>query len=108
MNETAAVLTFNIKTIIYASTKRFVDIIAGIVGLLILIPIALVIKIISVCNGDYDKIIFVQKRIGKNGKEFDFYKFRSMVPNADEVLKELPELIETEEWGEIPADFGRK
>ena len=66
-------------------------VIAGIVGLLILIPIALVIKIISVCNGDYDKIIFVQKRIGKNGKEFDFYKFRSMVPNADEILFKLME-----------------
>ena len=43
------------------------------------------------CNGDFHRIIFVQKRIGKNGKEFDFYKFRSMVPNADEILFKLME-----------------
>jgi len=41
------------------------------------------------CSGDFGKIIFTQNRIGKNGKEFKFYKFRSMVVNADDVLKEL-------------------
>ena len=91
MHEAAAVSTANIKTIVYLCLKRFIDIIAGIIGLLILIPIALVIKIISMCNGDFHRIIFVQKRIGKNGKEFDFYKFRSMVPNADEILFKLME-----------------
>ena len=91
MHEAAAVSTANIKTIVYLCLKRLIDIIAGIIGLLILLPIALVIKIISMCNGDFHKIIFVQKRIGKNGKEFDFYKFRSMVPNADEILFKLME-----------------
>ena len=89
MHEAAAVSTANIKTIVYLCLKRLIDIIAGIIGLLILLPIALVIKIISMCNGDFHRIIFVQKRIGKNGKEFDFYKFRSMVPNADEILFKL-------------------
>lgn len=91
MHEAAAVSTANIKTIVYLCLKRLIDIVAGLVGLLILLPIALVIKIISMCNGDFHRIIFVQKRIGKNGKEFDFYKFRSMVPNADEVLFKLLE-----------------
>lgn len=91
MHEAAAVSTVNIKTIVYICIKRIVDIIAGLVGLIILLPIALIIKIVSMCNGDFDKIIFVQKRIGKNGKEFDFYKFRSMVPNADEVLFKMLE-----------------
>lgn len=91
MHEAAAVSTANIKTIVYLCLKRLIDIIAGIIGLLILLPIALVIKIISMCNGDFYRIMFVQKRIGKNGKEFDFYKFRSMVPNADEVLFKLLE-----------------
>ena len=91
MNETAAVSTVNIKTIVYLCIKRLVDIIAGLIGLLILIPISLIIKIISICNGDFHKIMFVQKRIGKNGKEFDFYKFRSMVPNADEILFKMLE-----------------
>lgn len=91
MHEAAAVSTANIKTIVYLCLKRLIDIIAGIIGLLILLPIALVIKIVSMCNGDFHRIIFVQKRIGKNGKEFDFYKFRSMVPNADEILFKLME-----------------
>lgn len=91
MHEAAAVSTADIKTVLYLFIKRLVDIVAGLVGLILLIPISLIIKIISICNGDFHKIIFVQKRIGKNGKEFDFYKFRSMVPNADEVLFKMLE-----------------
>lgn len=91
MHEAAAVSTADIKTVLYLFIKRSVDIVAGLVGLILLIPISLIIKIISICNGDFHKIIFVQKRIGKNGKEFDFYKFRSMVPNADEVLFKMLE-----------------
>lgn len=36
-------------------------------------------------------VFLVQKRIGKNGKEFNFYKFRSMVVNADNILFEMLE-----------------
>lgn len=87
MNEATAVnTTANIKTLVYISIKRLIDIIVGIIGLIILIPLTLIIKIASVCTGDFDRVIFVQKRIGKNGKEFNFYKYRSMIPNADEVL----------------------
>ena len=71
----------------YRTFKRFVDICAGLVGCLILIPLTLVVKIISVLNGDFDSIFFKQARIGKNGKTFYMYKFRSMIPNADEALK---------------------
>ena len=91
MHQATAVSAADIKTIIYLCIKRAVDIVGGLVGLIILLPIALIIKIVSMCNGDFDKIIFVQKRIGKNGQEFDFYKFRSMVPNADEVLFKMLE-----------------
>ena len=58
----------------------------SIIGLLFLIPIAIFIKIAYMLNGDFHSIFFVQERIGKNGKLFKFYKFRSMVPNADEIL----------------------
>lgn len=75
-----------IKKIIYLIWKRIGDILVSLVGLVLLIPIAIVIKIAYICTGDFHKIIFVQDRIGKNGKHFKFYKFRSMVPNADEVL----------------------
>ena len=91
MHQATAVSAADTKTIIYLFIKRLVDIVGGLVGLIILLPIALIIKIVSMCNGDFDKIIFVQKRIGKNGQEFDFYKFRSMVPNADEVLFKMLE-----------------
>ena len=37
----------------------------------------------------YNSIFYTQTRIGKNGKEFKLYKFRSMIPNADEVLFKL-------------------
>lgn len=40
-------------------------------------------------TGDFKSIFYTQKRIGKDGKFIYMYKFRSMVPNADEVLKEL-------------------
>ena len=48
-----------------------------------------IIKIAYLMTGDDYPVIFKQKRIGLDGKEFDLYKFRTMVPNADEVLKEL-------------------
>ncbi len=88
MNEiTSLATTINmVKTLTYLFVKRVFDICVGLVGLLVLIPISLGIKIASIIDGDFNKIMFVQKRIGKNGKEFDFYKFRSMVPNADEIL----------------------
>lgn len=75
--------------IFYSVIKRLFDIICGLLGIIILIPVTLIIKIISVCCGDFDSIFFTQKRIGKDGKEFNFYKYRSMVPNADKILFEM-------------------
>ena len=70
----------------YRIVKRFVDIIAGILGIILLIPMFIIIKIAYMLTGDFNKIMFTQNRIGKNGKEFKLYKFRSMVMNADEIL----------------------
>ena len=95
MKEAVATDTVEYKNIFYLATKRLIDIIGGLVGVLLLLPIMLCIKIASMLNGDFGKIMFTQNRIGKNGKEFKFYKFRSMVPNADEELKKL--LAENEE-----------
>ena len=74
---------------VYLFIKRFMDILFSIIGLIFLLPIALIVKIIYMCNKDFHPIFFKQQRIGKNGKLFNFYKFRSMVPNADEVLFKL-------------------
>lgn len=81
----------DIKEITYFGIKRLFDIFVGLIGLIVLIPIFIIIKIASICTGDFAPIIFTQNRIGKNGKEFKFYKFRSMVPNADEVLFKMLE-----------------
>ena len=61
----------------------------AILGLIFLIPLIVIVKICYMLSGDFHIIFFKQKRIGKDGREFNFYKIRSMIPNADEVLKEL-------------------
>ncbi len=81
----------NIKWCLYLFVKRVFDIFVGLIGLILLIPVSIIIKIVSICSGDFKSIFFTQKRIGKNGKEFNFYKFRSMVPNADEILFKMLE-----------------
>ena len=79
----------SIKKYLYFGVKRLFDILIALIGCLVLLPVILIVKISYLLHKDFDSIFFRQKRIGKNGKEFNLYKFRSMVPNADEVLKEL-------------------
>lgn len=83
------------KIKVYDFFKRFIDILIGLIGCIFLIPLMVLVKIINIANKDYGPIIYVQKRIGKNGKEFRFYKFRTMVKNADRKLRNL--LKENEE-----------
>ena len=79
----------SIKKYLYFGVKRLFDILIALIGCLFLLPIILIVKISYLLHKDYNSIFFKQQRIGKNGKIFYLYKFRSMVPNADEVLKEL-------------------
>jgi undecaprenyl-phosphate galactose phosphotransferase len=67
--------------------RRIVDIFAGIVGLIILIPLTIIIYILNKVNHDDGPIFYVQERIGKNGKKFKMLKYRSMVVGAEEKLK---------------------
>ncbi|WP_278627777.1 exopolysaccharide biosynthesis polyprenyl glycosylphosphotransferase [Thomasclavelia cocleata] len=69
--------------------KRLIDIFAGIVGVISLIPLMLYVKYKYIKSGDHDNIIFSQNRIGKNGKLIKIYKFRSMIPNAEVELERL-------------------
>ena len=78
-----------IKKYLYLTIKRLFDIILSLFGILFLIPISIIIKISYILNKDFSSIFYSQIRLGKDGKEFKLYKFRSMIPNADEVLKEL-------------------
>lgn len=73
--------------IIYRIIKRVVDIIGGIVGIMFLIPITIVLYIVNLFSKENKgPLFFEQLRIGKDGKEFRLYKFRSMVMHADEIL----------------------
>lgn len=80
--------------IINKTGKRLIDIIAGIVGTIMLIPITLIIAIINFFEKDKGPLFFTQKRIGKNGKLFKMYKFRTMIVGAD---KELERILKTDE-----------
>lgn len=77
------------KFALYTPIKRLADILAGIFGCIITLPVLGVVKITYLAQKDKAPIIYKHTRIGKNGKEFQLYKFRTMVPDADEVLKEL-------------------
>lgn len=72
---------------IYRVIKRMVDIIGALVGCIILIPLTLCVWIANIIAKDNGPVFYVQKRIGKNGKTFKMYKYRSMVVNADKKLK---------------------
>ena len=75
--------------IIYKLIKRIVDVIGGLVGTILLIPITIVLYIVTLFSKENKgPLFFEQLRIGKNGKEFRLYKFRSMVMHADEKLWE--------------------
>ena len=73
----------------YHFVKRLFDILIGLVGCLFLVPLALIIKIAYLLTGDTHKILYIQPRIGKDGKVFNLYKFRSMEWQAEEHLKDL-------------------
>ena len=71
--------------------KRLIDILGGIVGTIVLIPLTIGIAIANLICKDTGPIFYSQYRIGKNGKLFKMYKYRSMVVGADEKLKKYLE-----------------
>lgn len=73
---------------IYKYVKRFLDFTLSLLGLIILSPVFLIISILIKKESD-GPIFFKHKRIGKNGKEIYLYKFRSMVPNAEALIKKF-------------------
>jgi lipopolysaccharide/colanic/teichoic acid biosynthesis glycosyltransferase len=64
--------------------KRIFDVVASIIGLIVLLPVFIVIAILIKLN-DKGPIFYKQKRIGQNFKPFELLKFRTMVVNADKI-----------------------
>ena len=79
-----------IRKKIYKVVKRIADIIGGIIGLILLSPVFLILAICIKIDSK-GPVIFAHKRIGKNGKEFNMYKFRSMYENAEEMIENFNE-----------------
>lgn len=73
---------------IYKYVKRFMDIVLASIGLVVLSPVFLVIAIL-IKTESKGKVFFKHKRIGKNGKEIYIYKFRTMVENAEDLIKQF-------------------
>lgn len=80
----------------YWAVRRFQDVALSLLGLLVLWPLMLVIAVIIVIDSPGASPIFSQTRVGRDGKEFTFYKFRSMRPNAEAQLESLLDQNEME------------
>jgi len=68
---------------------RIIDILGGLVGCMFIMPIMFAVIINNIKDRDFGPIFFVQERIGKNGKLFRMYKFRTMIKDADKKLEEI-------------------
>jgi exopolysaccharide biosynthesis polyprenyl glycosylphosphotransferase len=75
-------------------TKRILDVIMASFGMIALLPVYLLVAIAIKVDDPKGKIFFQQTRVGKNGKTFNMYKFRSMVVNADDILNDILHLNE--------------
>ena len=83
----------------YWRFRRIQDIILSVFALVVLLPFLLIIALIIVIDSPGASPVFAQKRVGRDGKEFMFYKFRSMIPEAESKLEEL--LPENEMQGPV-------
>lgn len=76
----------------YRIIKRLIDIVVGLVGTLLLIPITIVLYIVNIfADESKGPLFYDQLRVGKKGKYFKIYKFRTMIVGADEILEKYLE-----------------
>lgn len=71
--------------------KRSIDICAGVVGCIILVPLTIIVFILNRINGEDGPVFYIQDRIGKDGRMFKMFKFRTMSIDADEKLERFLE-----------------
>ena len=85
----AGLYTFSEEQLIYFGFKRIADVLISTLGILVLLITMIVVKIANICTHDNGKLFYKQIRVGKDGKRFELYKFRSMYEDADERLATL-------------------
>lgn len=83
------------------STKRVLDVIVAVTLVVVFLPIWLTVPVLIVLSSP-GPIVYRHKRVGKHGKGFNMYKFRSMVINADDILhkhdKKLLKKFKSLDW----------
>ncbi len=80
---------------VYCITKRIFDVNVALFILLLVLPLIPVI-IILIKIDTKGSLFYKQKRVGKDSKEFDLYKFRSMVKGADKTVESLRQLSDSD------------
>jgi exopolysaccharide biosynthesis polyprenyl glycosylphosphotransferase len=78
----------------YLIAKRIMDICGALIGLICLSWLFFIVALLIKLEDPKGPVFFKQVRVGKDGKEFYMYKFRSMVTNAEELLESLLHLNE--------------
>lgn len=81
-----AVKEINNKKIVYRAIKRVFDIVLSLIGMVLLSPVFLIIAIIIKLDSK-GPVFFIHSRIGEKGKPIGIYKFRTMVDNAEDLIK---------------------
>ncbi len=70
--------------------KRIIDIVGSIVGIILLIPLTIIVAIANALSkSDNGPIFYLQERLGKNGKKFKMFKYRTMVVDAEDKINEI-------------------
>ncbi|MBI2622683.1 MAG: sugar transferase, partial [Candidatus Levybacteria bacterium] len=78
------------KSVYYEIVKRILDFAFSLLLLIIFLPIIIIVAILIKLDSYGPILADTPERVGKNGKLFKMFKFRSMVENAHEILRENP------------------
>ena len=87
--------SFTPGQMIYLGIKRLIDILLGVIGIILLLPITVLVKGVYLLTGDQASIFYSHVRVGQDGEPIRIWKFRTMVPDAD---KQLEILLQDEKY----------
>lgn len=91
---------------VYKIIKRIIDLVGALIGCVVLVPLTIIIWLANIITKDNGPVFYAHKRIGKNGKEFNMYKYRTMCNNAQDMVKDEESMKrfftdeQIEEWKE--------
>lgn len=86
----------SMEIMIYNLVTRVLDVLISVFGILFLLPLFFIVGLCIKIDDPNGTVIFLQQRIGKNGKEFSMFKFRSMYSDAENNINELIHLNEAD------------